>query len=355
MAGGRGTRFWPLSRADRPKQLLKLFGEKTLIEETIDRIRSIIPPENIYIVTGQALLPAVKKAVGRSIPQRNVIAEPAARNTSPAIALACAYIRRKNPRAVVSILPSDHLIADRKKYTRLLATAYRVAKKEKRGLITFGIKPNYPETGYGYIERGEIYADRGSESCVFSVNAFKEKPDRTAAEAFLQSGRFYWNSGMFIWSLESYEANLSEVDQKLLHLYLAVAAARPGTRRQVAAVEALYREAEATSIDYALLEKARIVFVVEADMGWNDIGSWPSLEKLLDREGEEIFYNCRILTHSSRRSLAFSPGKLIVLLGVSDLIVVDTPDALLVCHRERSQDVKKIVEELQRRGLHQYL
>lgn len=354
MAGGRGTRFWPLSRTDRPKQLLKLFADTTLLEETIDRIAPLMPPENIVIVTGESLKRPVKAAVGRMLPARNIIAEPAGRNTSPAIALASAIIRRRNPRAVVSILPSDHLIADGRRFRRLLETAYRVARREKDGLVTFGIKPAYPETGYGYIERGVPYTGPGTRDSMYSVAAFHEKPDRQRAGEFLASGRYYWNSGMFIWSLASYEENLRRLDPALLELYRDVADASP--RKLQPAIERMYRMAEATSVDYALLEKAPKVFVIEADMGWNDIGSWPSLQELLKQAGGDVSYNCKeIISHSSQRSLIFSPGKLVALLGVSDLIVVDTPDALLVAHRERSQEVKKIVEEVQRRRLVRYL
>lgn len=352
MAGGRGTRFWPLSRAKRPKQLLSLFGDRTLLEETLDRIAPLIPSERVLIVTGGALVEPIRRAVGSRVPKANILAEPSARNTSPAIALAAACIRRRDPGAVVAVLPSDHLIAERRRFLRLLRMAAEVARREPKGLVTFGIKPGYAETGYGYIERGRPY-DAARHPGVYAVRAFREKPDAPTAQRFLRSGRYYWNSGMFIWSLDSYEANLAEVDPKLLDLYRRVTVSPARGLR--AAIERLYREAEATSVDYALLERAREVLVIEAEMGWNDIGSWLSLEKLLPREGDGIYYNCRIISASARNSLAFAPGKLVALLGVSDLIVVDTPDALLVTHRERTQDVKKIVEELQRRGWAQYL
>lgn len=355
MAGGRGTRFWPLSRTDRPKQLLKLFGERTLIEETIERIAPVVPRENIYIITGTHLLKAVRSATRRMLPAGNVIAEPVARNTSPAIALTMAAIMRRNRRGVACVLPSDHTITEPVRFRRVIETAYRIAKKEKRGLVTFGIKPAYPETGYGYVERGERLAGAGLKAPAFSVRAFKEKPDKATAERFVQAGKFYWNSGMFVWSVEAYAGNLKQLDPALLQMVEDVATAPAGSKREMAAVARMFKEAEATSIDYALMEKAKQVFVVEADIGWNDIGSWLSLDGLLPKAGGDISYNCTLVAHSSSNSLAFSPGKVVALLGVSDLIVVDTPDALLVCHRDRTQDVKKIVEELQSRGMRRHL
>ncbi len=352
MAGGRGTRFWPLSRTDRPKQLLKMFGEETLLEETIERIAPLIPPANILIITGENLVRPVRQVTRRLIPARNVLAEPAARNTSPAIALATASVMRRNPKAVLAVLPSDHLIANPRQFLRVLDMAYRTARDETGSLVTLGIAPEYPETGYGYIERAEAFGQRARVP-VCRVHAFKEKPDRQTAERFVESGRYYWNSGMFVWSIESYAANLRDLDPRLLRLVHSVAHASPG--RMKAAIGRLYREAEATSIDYALLERAPLVYAVEADIGWNDIGSWLSLEKCLPSEGDKLYSNARLIAESSRRSLAFAPGKLVAFIGVSDLIVVDTPDALLVCHRDRSQDVKRIVERLQREGLSEYL
>ena len=352
MAGGRGTRFWPLSRALLPKQILRLFGERTLLEESIRRLATAVPAENTYIITGEQLLSPIRKIVANLIPRSNVLAEPAARNTSPAIALATAHIHRVDRRALVAILPSDHLITDVRRFRRVLADAFRVARLEKGGLVTFGIKPDYPETGYGYVERGAQYS---AVPGAYSVRAFKEKPDLETAQRFVSSGNYYWNSGMFVWSVESYVSNLQELDPVLLDLNTAVRSAPRGSRREKAAVASLYRDAAATSIDYALLEKARSVYVVEADFGWSDVGSWLSLEKLLARADGDVFHNCNLVADASSRSLVFSPSKLVALIGVSDLIVVDTQDALLVCHRDRSQDVKKIVERLQQRGMTQYL
>lgn len=357
MAGGRGTRFWPLSRTDRPKQLLKLFGDDTLIEQTIRRISPLIPPSQIFIITGRNLQQPIRKATSGLIPARNVLAEPAARNTSPAIALATAFIRRVSSRAVVAILPSDHLIGDGRGFLRVLDTAYSVAKRERSSLVTFGITPEYPETGYGYIERGEAYGGGSAgRAPVHAVKAFKEKPDRETAEEFCRSGRFSWNSGMFVWSIDAYAKNLAVLDPELLALVDGVSAAPRRSRKEAAAIARLYTKAAATSIDYALLEKAPSVFAVEASIGWNDIGSWLSLEKCLPAGPDEIHHNCKeLLAESSRRSLAFAPSKLVALLGVSDLVVVDTADALLICHRDRTQDVKKIVARLEAGGMRRYL
>jgi mannose-1-phosphate guanylyltransferase len=346
MAGGRGTRFWPRSRKKRPKQLLNIIGEKTILEQTVDRIRPLCPWERIYIVTEKDQAPLIRELLP-DLPEDQLLVEPLGKNTAPCIGLAARLLAKRDPEAVMAILPADHYIAREPEFRHVLAKAAEAARSGDY-LITLGITPTFPETGYGYIEKGparKVLPDRP----VWAVQAFHEKPDRAKAEAMLASGGFFWNSGMFIWTAA---AILKKLAQYTPELYRELAGLPPTVRHPEweSALLPAYERMEDISIDYAVMEKADNVLMLEGDFGWNDVGSWEAVYQLEARDGQGNCFQGPVVTLDSAGCLVYSPRKLVALLGVKNLVVVDTPDALLVCPRERSQEVKKIVELLEKKG-----
>jgi len=353
LAGGSGTRFWPLSRKQRPKQLMSVFGGRSMLQRTVERVLPL-RPEHILVVTNE--LQAEETARQLASLDKGVIsvlAEPLSRNTAPAIGLAAAVIERDDPTAVMAVLPADHYITDEEEFRRTLLLAEQAAANWN--LVTLGIVPTSPETGYGYIE-----ADMGrGRDGLFPVRRFVEKPPREKALEFLGSGNFYWNSGMFVWRtdvildrirthLPDLSAGLSvlEVPKNLRHL--------SDMKEQVAR---LYGHIESISIDYGVMEKAEGAVVIPASFGWSDVGSWGALSGLLesDDDGNTVIDGSRVVSLDSGNCLVRGGGRLVALLGVQDLVVVDGGDALLVCPRDRAQDVRKVVEELERQGLKEYL
>lgn len=351
MAGGKGTRFWPLSREKRPKHLLSITGEKSIIKYTVERIAPLVPEDNIMIVTGESHSDEIKKEL-RNLPEENIIVEPMGRNTAPCIGLAALSIRKKNPDAVMVVLPSDHLIGDEKNFISVLSDAADMAKRGDY-LVTVGIQPTKPETGYGYIERGNAFDTIGN-SAIYDVQSFREKPDLKTAEIFFKNGGFYWNSGMFIWKvstlLESIEKFLPDLYDSLLKMedYL-------GTDRESEVVAQVYGNIEPISIDYGIMEKADNVLMIPGDFGWSDVGSWDVLWEVLDKDESGNVVKGNVLFIDTADSLVFGSDKLITLVGVKDLIVVETGDALLVCDKNASQDVKKLVEKLEKENKKEYL
>lgn len=353
MAGGKGTRFWPKSREKMPKHLLDIVSARTIIQETVERIAPLIPEENILIVTGQSHADELMRQVSR-IPRENIIIEPLGRNTAPCIGLAALHIKRRSPHAVMVVLPADHLITDASRFRRLLSTACEMAKSGAH-LITIGIKPSGPETGYGYIERGSPHAKvKGSE--VFAVKSIREKPPLKQAKEFLKKGGFYWNSGMFVWKidtiLEAIKRWLPQVYDGLLQIESAI-----GTDEEKEALMRVYKTIPSISIDYGVMEKADNILLIEGDFGWSDMGSWDALWEVSDKDENGNAANCRDLFVGvdASNSLIHSSRKLVALLGVEDLIVVDTEDSLLICKRGNSQDVKKVVEILEDKKKREYL
>jgi len=351
MAGGRGTRFWPLSREKNPKHLLNITGDKTILETTIERIKPLIPENYTYIITGESHVRTVIDHCGK-VPRENIIIEPIGRNTAPCIGLAATYIKQKDPDAVMVVLPADHLIFNEERFLDNLTVAADMARKE-RHLITVGIRPTKPETAYGYIEEGTVAATiRGKE--VYRVRSFREKPDRETARQFLDAGRFFWNSGMFIWRVSTILDAIEEFLPKL-HQGLTSIAAALGTDRERNVIEAVYNDVEPLSIDYGVMEKAKDVILIKGDFGWNDIGSWDALFEIFSRDGAGNSFKGNVIAVDSQNSLVYSPDKLVTLIGVSDLVVVETDDALLICRRDNSQDVKDVVEILKAKGLKDYV
>jgi mannose-1-phosphate guanylyltransferase len=347
MAGGKGTRFWPRSRERKPKHLLDIVSDRTIIQETVDRIRPLVPPENILIVTGISHAAELIRQLP-DIPQGNIIIEPFGRNTAPCIGLAALHIRKKTPDDVMLVLPSDHLIADGEKFLQILGVAAEMAQRGSH-LVTIGIRPTAPETGYGYIEQGRLKADvRGEE--VFEVRAVREKPDLEQARTFLDQGGFAWNSGMFVWRttviLNAIQQWLPGLYQGLMRIEGAL-----GSAGEAAVVEEVYRNAESISIDYGVMEKARNALVVRGDFGWSDVGSWDALWEVSRKDGRGNATRGRLIEIDSRNCLVHSPAKPVALVNVDDLIVVETDDVLMICKRGSSQDVRKAVAVLEKSDL----
>ena len=347
MAGGKGTRFWPRSRERKPKHLLDIIGERTIIRETVDRIRPIIPPENTLVVTGKSHAGELMRQLPE-VPRSNIIIEPVGRNTAPCIGFAALHIRRKTPDDVMVVLPSDHLIADDKKFLEILGAAAEMAERGDH-LVTIGIRPTAPETGYGYIEQGGRKAEiRGEE--VFAVRSVREKPDAEQAGKFLDAGGFLWNSGMFVWRtsvlLDAVRQWLPDLYRGLLRIEGAL-----GSAREADVVEEVYRGAEPVSIDYGVMEKARNAVVIQGDFGWSDVGSWDSLWEVSRKDEKGNAARGRLIAADSRNCLVHSPAKPVALVGVDDLIVVETDDVLMICRRGSSQDVKKAVAALEKSDL----
>ncbi|MBI5585304.1 MAG: mannose-1-phosphate guanylyltransferase [Deltaproteobacteria bacterium] len=346
MAGGRGTRFWPRSRKKSPKQLLNIIGEKTILEQTVDRIRPLCPWDRIYIVTEKDQAPLIRDLLP-DLPGDHLIVEPLGKNTAPCIGLAARLLAERDPAAVMAILPADHYIARESDFRHVLAAAGEAARAGDY-LITLGITPTFPETGYGYIEKGAARAVLPDRP-VWAVKAFHEKPDRPKAEAMLAAGGFFWNSGMFIWTAA---AILKKMAQYTPDLFREIQGLPPAICHPEwePALLAAYERMEDISIDYAVMEKADNVLMLEGDFGWNDVGSWEAVYQLEARDGQGNCFQGPVVTLDSTGCLVYSPRKLVALLGVQNLVVVETPDALLICPRERSQEVKKIVELLEKKG-----
>lgn len=349
LAGGSGTRFWPLSRRSRPKQLLKLFGEKSLLAQTLERLHGLIPPDHTYVFTSEIILDAVRRELPR-VPRPQIVAEPASRNTAPAIGLAAHEILRRDPHGMMVILPSDHIITKPDLFRRALAAGCQAASEEGRSVV-LGIKPTRPETGFGYIRLGKQEGSSGSLG-IFRVLQFTEKPPVATARRHVRSGKYLWNAGMFIWRASTLIANLERFQPRMAAALRRITEA--GGVRSPKTLKRLYPRLENISIDYALMEKIENVSAIAADIGWSDVGSWAAAHELSAQDGAGNVSPSAALMVDSRRNIILSSQKFVAAVGVEDLVIVETEDALLVCPRDRSQEVGKLVKEIERLG-HQRL
>ncbi len=345
MAGGRGTRFWPLSRNTRPKQLLALTDKTPLLRMTVDRVSPLVPRERTIVVTAQNHAKGVEELLPE-LNGKNILVEPKGKNTAPALSLAAAHILSQDPDGVMAVLPSDHVIGSPKKLLADIRSAAGVADR-KRLLMTFGIHPSRPETGFGYIEVGEKI-----EKNVYRVRSFKEKPNLKKAKDYMDSGRYLWNSGMFVFRCDVLMEKISEHIPALYSAWkvYSESAMAPGD------LEKFYGKAETVSIDYGVMEKCPAsVAVVSASFGWNDVGSWKAIDDLwgADEAGNRAGQGKLVAVNSTGNTVVSK--KLVALLGVDDLTIVETDDALLVCKKERAQEIKSLVHEIERRGLKEYL
>lgn len=345
MAGGSGTRFWPLSRRKTPKQLLDLFGGTTLLEQAVERVKGIVPPERIYIFTnGMVRRQIVRLMPG--IPARQIVAEPAQRNTAPTVGLAANEILRRDPLGTMAILPADHVIRKPGAFRDALKAGCRWAAVEGRSVV-LGIQPTRPETGYGYVRLGGIEKSAGRQK-TFRVESFTEKPGLAAARRYVASKRYLWNAGMFVWRASTVRDNLRRF-QPVMSAGLARISDAGGIDNQ-RAMKRLFPQLEKISIDYALMEKVENVFAVAADIGWSDVGSWAVAYDLSAKDADGNVRPENSLCLDSQGNMLVGERKYFVTIGVENLVIVDTGDALLVCAREQSQKVGKAVQELERRG-----
>ncbi len=352
MAGGRGTRFWPRSRRRTAKQVLRFMGERSLIQQTVDRLRPVLPPERIWIVTNGYLRDEIVRQLPE-VPARQILAEPEQRNTAPCIGLAAHVLQSLDPDAVMGVFPADHFIAKPARYLRLLRAAYREAAAGK--IVVLGIQPRWAETGYGYIEFPKK-TEAGSLQAV-PVRRFREKPDAKTAKRYLGSGNFYWNAGMFFWKTS---VVLDALRQHRPKLATVLASLPPfGHRNFASKLREAFGACENISIDYAVLEPAAsrgaVTGLAADDIGWNDVGSWNAVYELLDRDAGGNAARSETLMHDSSGNYVDAHGKLVALLGVRDLVIVDTPDALLIADRARAQDVGELVKLLEKSGKHELL
>jgi mannose-1-phosphate guanylyltransferase len=346
MAGGRGTRFWPASRENKPKQLLNIYGDRTMIRATVERILPEIPFERIMVVTAASHAEEIRKQLPELSPEK-IVVEPVGRNTAACTALAAYKLIKTDPAAVMAMLPADHLIRKKAEFLQALKAAYEAASVEEC-LVTFGIVPARPETGYGYIKVGPP-ALRVHSATAFHVDRFVEKPDFETACKYLASGDYLWNSGMFIWQakaiLREFETHLASLNSTLANILPAL-----NTDDEPAAIAAAYNCIESISIDNGILEKAKNVLTIPIDVDWDDVGSWASLGNVWDQDEFGNVTKGPVAILDGRGCIVSSPDKVATMIGVEDMIVVDTPDALLVCRKDRAQDVKKLHELLKEKG-----
>ncbi len=338
LAGGSGERFWPLSRKARPKQLLKLLSDRTLLEETLERLTSFTTTERILILTNQEQEAAVRELVGTLLPPGNIVAEPAKRDTAPAIALAVGWVARRDPGASMIVLPADHVIKDFAAFHADLRTACDAVAKDPSALVTIGIKPTWACPGFGYIELGSMLRPG-----LFRVNRFREKPAPELAQQFLDEGNFRWNAGMFVWSIPAILGELNRQAPTLAAFATGYASSMDPARW----LEQRFSALPKISIDYAVMEKAGTVLMVEATFDWDDVGGWPAIAAYLKQDAHGNAANRAIATIDATNNLVFSTSpRHVALLGVSDLLVVQTDDAILVCSRDHAEQIKRLIPHL---------
>jgi mannose-1-phosphate guanylyltransferase len=349
MAGGSGTRFWPASRSKLPKQLLNLASDRTMIQATVDRLRGLIPPERVLIVTNELLVDAMREQLSE-LPAEAFLGEPCKRDTAPCIGLAAAILRRRDENATMLVLPADHVIPTIENFQNAVQLATRLIDQDSNRIVTFGVKPSYPAESFGYIERGELL-----EKGVFRVRMFREKPNQETAEKYLASGGFYWNSGIFIWRARTIDDALARFEPEMHRRLTAIAGAygQPDFNSVFATEFAAIR---GKSIDYAVLEHSENVVVVEAPFSWDDVGSWQALARLCESDSNGNTVVGEHLGLSTQGCIIRSEGShLIATLGMKDCIIVHTPDVTFVARKQDEESVRKIVEMLKAQGREEYL
>ena len=346
IAGGSGTRFWPKSRENLPKQLLNISGQETLIQNTVGRISSIISAENIWVITNeQHAFETCYQLKKMGVPPSQLLTEPIARNTAAAIGYSAKILSQRNPDAIMAVFPADHVITTIEPFLKLLKQAETIANENH--LVTLGIKPTSPETGYGYIKQGKAIEENS-----FKVDRFIEKPNKLTAEKYLKEGSYYWNSGIFVWKVSTllneislYLPKLHEQLEELTSNTAPIKGKYPYQKLSESGKK-IFHSLESVSIDHGLMEKSTNVAVLPAEIGWNDIGTWTSLAEISKNDSHGNVINGNVVSVENSDSIIQAENRLVAALGLKNIIVVDTPDALLVCAKERAQDIKKIVEKI---------
>lgn len=347
MAGGVGSRFWPRSREKSPKQLLKIFDERTMIQSTVDRLQGLVEQQNIFIVTNKLQKGEICNQLPE-IPTQNIIEEPFGRNTAAAIGLASVLIKKIEPEAVIIVLPADHIIREKDIFQDSLRTAATYANVSG-GLLTIGIPPSRPETGYGYIQIDENEV----ETNICKVLTFAEKPNYETALNFVQSGDFLWNSGMFVWRADAILNEISFLMPELFKALNNIAASDASSFEKTLLDE--YGQLRSVSIDYGIMEKSNKVFLIKGKFTWSDVGSWEEVHQLSAKDKNDNSLVGQVYTDKTSDSYIYSPSKFTAVVGLDNVIVINTDDALLVCKREYAQDVKKVVDYIKLNKLNDYL
>ena len=351
MAGGRGERFWPRSRMRAPKQFLNFVGDKTMLQLTVARMEDLVGITDTYIVAGSDFKDLIMEQVPQ-LPEENIIAEPFGRDTAAAIGLAALVLERKDPQEVMVVLPADHYISDIPRFQKVMKSAVAAARLGEN-IVTLGITPHRPETGYGYIYQGELYDTfTGTPAC--RVVRFLEKPDYAKAVRLLSTGNYLWNSGMFIWRLDLIRQMIEKYTPQLAQGLNKIGQAM-GTEQYMAILEEVYAGLPRISVDYGILEKTEKVLVMRGDFGWDDIGSWAALERYAEKDERGNVMEGRGVLLETSNTFIYSPGKTVGVIGVEDLIVVNDHDSFLVCHKDRAQEIKKVVHALKEQGLYEVL
>ena len=344
MAGGRGRRFWPFSREKTPKQFLPLQGDKSMLQSTVDRIRPLISGDKIYTVVSKGQAKMARKILA-DIPEDNIIEEPVGKDTALCVGLGAILCKNRNPDSIQIVLPADHLILDEAQFREILSLGCRVAE-ETDSLVTLGIRPSRPETGYGYIQF-ETAGLPPYQETVHKVRTFAEKPNLETAERFLQSGDFVWNSGVFIWKVSSilreFEQSLPEMYEGLMEIERNI-----GGHKFQRTLRNVYSQLKSISVDYGIMEKANDVIVIEGDFGWSDMGSWEEIYRMgiKDRNDNVIIGNN--IAHNSKGNLIHGGKRLIATVGLENFVIVDTDDVLLICRRDHTQEIKEVVDGLKK-------
>ncbi|MFO0261619.1 MAG: mannose-1-phosphate guanylyltransferase [Planctomycetota bacterium] len=353
MAGGAGTRFWPASRRNHPKQVLQLAGDRSMLQSTVDRLEGLCPAERILVVTNQQLVEKVRQQLPQ-LPAAAVIGEPAKRDTAPCVALAAEWLLADDPEAVMLVTPADHVIEPAEKFREAIAQAVQLVEADPQRIVTFGIRPTYPAEVFGYIERGPALAGVGN-CATFSVERFREKPDAATARKFLEAGTFYWNSGIFVWKAKTIAAAIREHEPAIAEQAARIVAAR----KRPDFPEVFQREfcaIKGKSIDYAVMEKYRPILVVEAPFHWDDVGNWTAVPRISGVDSAGNSPRGKTLSLDTCNTIIrTTDDHLLVTLGVSDLIIVHTPDATLIANRNDEAAVKQVVERLEQLGWDHYL
>ena len=350
MAGGSGTRFWPRSRKNHPKQLIDLMGQGTLIRQTVDRIKELDAANKIYIVASDFLCDKIKEEIPE-IPELNFIKEPSGKNTAPAIGLAAIHIYKKDPKGIMAVYPADHLIQGTNQFIATMKAAEAVAEQENV-LITIGVKPTYPATGYGYIQYGEN--ENSAIENVYNVKTFAEKPHKDTAIKFFESGEFLWNSGIFVWKAEQIllemKTHMCELHDSLDVIYDSM-----NSSQYDIVLDREWEIITAESIDYGILEKTENIYTIKADFAWSDLGTWDSLFKAFDKNEQGSLHEGEVVTVDSKNNLVISPNRLTALIGVERLVVVNMMDVTLIMPQSESEKVKTIVKMLESMKKEDYL
>ncbi len=359
MAGGAGTRFWPASRVARPKQLLDLAGERTMIQATVERLAGLVPPERVLVVTNRILVDPIAEQLPQ-LPRAAIIGEPCKRDTAPCIGLASALVTRVDPEAITVVMPADHVIHSAERFQQTIAFAVELVQQQPERIVTFGIKPSYPAESFGYIERGDPIpqpagGDRQDVPPAFAVNGFREKPSAEVAQQYLDAGSYYWNSGIFVWRPATIMAALERFEPDMYGHIAAIADAM-GSDDYPAVLDREFAAIRGKSIDYAVMERYAPIVVVEAIFDWDDVGSWQSLTRMrgADPDGNTVVGR-HLGLRTSGSIVRTDAQHLVVTLGVQDLIVVHTPDATLVANKHDEESIRQVVTWLKEHGWNEYL